>query len=230
MWEQAKPLCGIWPSSMASGLYLPIASAYCHLQEMFCPPDTTCLGLGQTNTHVFCCAKAFSCCHKLNEWPMHISEGPTSGSRGCCAIGLHCEFDLVFEHNDEMLAVFQGQPLHDHKGTSSNSNGFYNCTLPSTIGPVETSTLPSSIPTGQVVPTGASQKCQPESINHNDQDLRMSDRTRGTPTAWRSKIDEMILKSQAEEDWDGKNGKRRLLRLGRVVTALVVITVVMFVL
>ena len=211
------------------GWYFPIASTYCHLQEMFCPPETTSLGLWQTNSHVFCCPKAFSCCYDLNEWPMHISEGPTSGSRSCCAISLHCESDLVFEHNDEVLAVFQGQPLHIHKGTSFNSQGFYNCTILATIDPVEMSTLPSNLPTDQVEPTCASQKCQPEKITQKDQDLRIRDGRPETQTAWRSKIDEIVLRSQAEEDWDGKNGKRRLLRLGCVVMALVVIPVVMFV-
>ena len=210
------------------GWYLPTASAYCHLQEIFCPPDTTCLGLSQTNSHVFCCPKAFSCYYNMIEWPMHISEGHTSGGGGCCAIGLRCESDLCFDYNDEMLAVFQGHPLHVHKGTSSNSKGFSKYTIPSTTGHMKTSILPNSLPNGQVGPC-ALQKCQPENINHNNQDLHISDRTRGTQTAWRSKVDEIVLKSQAEEDWDGKNGKRRLLRIGCVVVALAVITVVMFV-
>ena len=160
---------------------------------------------------------------------MHISEGPTSGSGGCCAIGLRCYSDLCFEYNDKMLAIFQPQPLHIHRGTSFNSQGFYTCSILPTFRPAKTSTLPSSLPTSQVEPTCASRKCQPEKMNQKDQDLRIRDRRPETQTAWRSKIDEIVLKSQAEEDWDGKNGKRRLLRLGSVVMALVVITVVMFV-
>ena len=211
------------------GWYFPIASTYCHLQEIFCPPETTCLGLSQTNSYVFCCPKAFSCYYNMNEWPMRISEGPTSGGSGCCAIGLRCESDLCFEYVDEMLAVFQPQPLHIHKDTNFNSQGSYNCSILATIGPVKTSTLSSSLPTSQVEPKCASQKCKPEKINQKDQDLRIRDRRPETQTAWRSKIDEIVLRSQAEEDWDGKNGKRRLLRLGCVVMALVVIPVVMFV-
>lgn len=59
--------------------------------------------------------------------------------------------------------------------------------------------------------------------------MPISDRILGTPTAWRAKVGEIAVKSQAEENWDSKNGKRRLRRLGCVVMGLLLITVVMFV-
>lgn len=59
--------------------------------------------------------------------------------------------------------------------------------------------------------------------------MPISDKILGIPTAWRAKISEIAMKSQAEENWDGKSGKRRLRRLGCVVMGLSVITVVMFV-
>ena len=190
-----------------------------HLQEICCPPDTTCRGLSQTVSQVVCCPKAFPCSYNMVGWPMHTLEGPISAGGGCCTTG------LCFEYNDETLVVFQTLPIHE--GTIFNSQSFYNCSIPATMGPVQTFTLPSSLSTGRVVATGASQKCQPENINQKE--LRISDRTPGTQTAWRSKTDEIAVKSQAEENWDGKNGKRRLRRFGCVVMALVAITVVMFV-
>lgn len=222
MWEQAKPLCSVWPSSMALRLAShPMLLTYCQLQEICCPPNTTGRGLAQAFSYIFCCPKAFSCCY-LNEW--HI---PTPGGDGCCAFSLRCEPDLRFEYDDKMLAVIQRLPIH--KGTSFNSQGLYNCPIPATIGPVKTPTLPSSLSTGQVVPKCASQTCQPGKNSQKDQVLRINDRTPGTQTAWRSMIDDIAAKSQAEEDWDGKNRKRRLRRLGCVVMALVVITLVMFI-
>ena len=158
----------------------------------------------------------------MNDWPT-----PTNGGDGCCSIGLRCRFDLCLEYNDEMLAVFQ--LLHTHKGTSFNFQGFYSCSIPATTGPVETPTLPSSRSTGQVVPTCASHKCQPKDINQKNQGLRISHRIPGTQAARRPKIDEIAVKLQTEEDWEGKDRKRRLRRLRCVVMALVVKTVVMFV-
>lgn len=58
----------------------------------------------------------------------------------------------------------------------------------------------------------------------------ISERILRTPTAWRPKIGEAALASQASEDWDVKAGPQRLRRLGCVGIALVVITVVMMVL
>ena len=49
------------------------------------------------------------------------------------------------------------------------------------------------------------------------------------PKAWRAKIGEVAMRSQAEENWDGKNGNRRLRRLGCVVMGMLVITVIMLV-
>ena len=94
---------------------------------------------------------------------------------------------------------------------------------------VQTSISLSSLSPERVGRAWASQNCQPENVGQEGQKLPISDRNLGTPTAWRAKIGETAVESQAEENWEGKNGKRRLRRLGCVVMGLLLITVVMFV-
>ena len=119
------------------------------------------------------------------------------------------------------------QPLPIQNGTSSIPQGFYDCIIP---GLMRTSTPPSSLSTERILPICASQKCQPENVNQKNQDLPISDIIIKTSRLWRAKIGEIAVRSQAEENWDGKNRERRLRRLGCIVFGLVVVTVVMFVL
>lgn len=204
----------------------PLLLANCLLKEICCPSDTTCRGSSQTSSRVFCCPNTFSCSDNMAECPVHKFECPASVGGGCCDIGLRCAIDLCLEYRYKTLAVFQQSSFHN--STSFISQG-YDCIIPATIGPVQASTLLSSLSSDRAVPTCASQNWQPENISQKGQDLPISDMILGTPTAWRAKIGEIAVKSQAEENWDGKNGKRRLRRLGCVVMGLLVITVVMFV-
>lgn len=158
---------------------------------------------------------------------MHTIECRASAGNGCRATGLRCASGLCFEYHYKTSAMFQ--PLPSHNGTFSMSQGFYSGIVLGTMGPVRTSTSPSSLSTDRAVPTCASQNYQPETVSQKGQDLPISVKILGTLTAWRAKIDEIAVKSQAEENWDGKNGNRRLRRLGCVVMGLLVITVVMFV-
>ena len=74
-----------------------------------------------------------------------------------------------------------------------------------------------------------SRYCLPESISHHSRDVPIDDRSLEASAAWGAKMGKIAIKSQADESWDGKKGKKRLRRLGCVVMGLVVITVVMFV-
>lgn len=195
--------------------------------ETCCPPDTTCRGSSQTSSHVFCCPNAFSCSENMDQRPMHMLECPASVGGGCCATVLRCASDLCFEYHYKTSAVFQPFPIHN--STSPDSQGFYDGVSLATVGTLQKSFPPSSLSDDRTVPTYALQNCQPEDIGQKGQDLPISDKILGIPTAWRAKISEIAMKSQAEENWDGKSGKRRLRRLGCVVMGLSVITVVMFV-
>lgn len=159
--------------------------------------------------------------------PTNTFECPASVGGGCCAIGLRCASDLCLEYHYKTLAVFP--PLPNLYNTASVSRGFHNCVIPTTMDSVRMSISPGSLSPDGVPGLCVSQNCQPENIRQTGQNLPISDRILGTPTAWRAKIGEIAVKSQAEENWDGKNGKRTLRRLGCVVTGLLLITVVMFV-
>ena len=204
-----------------------LQSTDCLLQEICCPPDTTCCGSLQTSSHVFCCPNAFSCSDSMVQCPVHTFECPASVGGGCCAIGLRCASDLCFDYHYKTLAVFQPLPMHN--STYSISPDSYDCIIPTTMGLVQRSGSLSSVFTDGTGPTCASQKCQPENISQKGQDVLISDTSLGTSIAWGAKIGEIAVESQAEEKWDGKNAKRRLRRLGCVVMGLLVITVVMFV-
>lgn len=195
--------------------------------EICCPPDTTCRGSSQTSSHVFCCPNGSSCSDAMAECPMHTIECPASVGGGCCAVGLRCASDLCLEFHYKTLAVFQ--PLPTHNRTPLISQGFYDCIIPATVGPVQTSILPSSLSTARVVPTYVSQNCQPKNIIQKGQDLPISDRILGTPTAWRAKFGEIAVRKRAEVNGDGENGVSRLQRLGCVIMGLLLMTVVMFV-
>ena len=205
----------------------PFLLTRCLLQEICCPPDTTCRGSSQTSSHVFCCPNAFSCSDNMVECPMHTFECPASAGGGCCANGLHCASDLCFEYHYKTLAVFQPLPMHN--STYSISPEFYDGIIPIAMCLAQRPTSLTSLSTSGAGPVCALQNCQPKVIGQKGQDLPIGDRILEAPTAWRAKIGEIAVTSQAEEKWDGKNGNKRLRRLGCVVMGLLVITVVMFV-
>ena len=122
-----------------------------------------------------------------------------------------------------MFGVFQPLPISN--STSPTHQGFYDGNILATKGSVQSSILPSSLSTDKVLPTYAFQNCHPENISQKPQDLPITDRFLGIPTAWRAKIGKIAVNSQAEENSDGTDRKRGL----RVVIGLSVITVVMFV-
>ena len=209
-------------------VHYPSPLTDCLLQEICCPPDTTGRDSSHTSSLVLCCRYAFSCSDNMVECPLHTFESPATVGGGCCAVGLRCASKLCFEYRCTTLAVCQ--PLSFHNSTSFNFPDLYDCIISATRGLVQASSPPSSHSIDNVVPASASHNCQPENTIQKGQDLSISDSILGTPTAWRAKLGEIAVKSQAEDNWDGKNGgKRRLRRLGYVVIGLLVITVVMFV-
>lgn len=79
------------------------------------------------------------------------------------------------------------------------------------------------------IPQGSYDCIIPAAVSDMQTSIPPSDRILDAPKAWRAKIGEVAMRSQAEENWDGKNGNRMLRRLGCVVMGLLVITVVMLV-
>ena len=163
----------------------------------------------------------------MGKCPEHTRECPASARVSCCAIGLRCASDLYIEYQYTALALLQ--PLPAKNNTPFTSQGFYGCVIPAILGAMRIESPSCNPSTDGTLPTCASQNCQPENASQQGHDLPTSDTILGKPTAWGAKIGEIAVQSQAEENWDGKNKKRRLRRLGRVVVGLLVVTVVMFV-
>ena len=169
-----------------------------------------------------------SCSDGVTEGPEYKFERPTSASGGLYAIGLRCASDLCTEYHFSALVVLQS--LSAQNSISWTSQGFYHIVIPVfAVRHVQTGIARSSLSTDRALPTCTSQNCQLENVSEEGQDLPTSGTVLGNPTPWRAKIGERAMQSQAEEKWDGKDRKRKLRRLGRVLVGLLVITVFMWV-
>ena len=135
--------------------------------------------------------------------------------------------DLCVEHHYSTLAELQ--PLAAENSISFIAQGFNDCIISAFFGLVQSEIPPSGVSTQRTQPTCASQYCQPENVNQETQDLPISGTNFGKPKTWRARIGEAAVQNQAEESWDGKDRKKRLRRLGRVVVDLLVIALVMWV-
>lgn len=71
---------------------------------------------------------------------------------------------------------------------------------------------------------------QPGTPGYRPQNLPISDRILGTPTASRAKIGEIAMRSQADEGGESKSRKNRLKRLGCLLAGFVALTVIMLIL
>ena len=205
-------------------VFCPLSLADYLPQEICCPPITTCHQSSQTSSHVLCCPYTFSCTNDIAQCPVHAFECPASVGGGCCAFGLRCASDQCFEYHYKTLAVLQPLPIQNI--ISLIPQGFYDCIIPAAV---RAPAPPSSLSPDRAVQTCSWQDCQSENVNQKNQDLPTSNIFLGDLDAWRAKLGEIAMRSQAEENWDVAQGKRRLRRLGCVVMGLVVITVVMFV-
>ena len=202
----------------------------CFFEDICWPPDTTLPGSVQTSSDASYCSSGSSCSDDMGnmaECPKYTIECPTSARGGCRVIGLRCASDPCIEHGYSTSAEFQALPAEN--STSSISQGLYDYIILAFIEPVQTETLPSIVSTDRALPTYESQCPQPENVSQEGQDLPISDTNLDSPTAWRAKVGEIAVRNQAEENWDGKERKRRLRRLGRLIIGLLVITLVMWV-
>ena len=163
----------------------------------------------------------------IGECSKNTVNCPTSARGGCRVIGLTSASDPCIENGYATSAEFQALPAEN--STSSISQGLYDCMILSFIGPVQIETLNSLVSTDRALPTCESQCSQPENVSQEGQDLPISDKNLGNPSAWRAKAGEIAVRNQVEENWDGKERKRRLRRLGRLIIGLLVITLVMWV-
>ena len=194
------------------------------------PPDTTLHGSLQTSSNASYCPSGSSYSDDMGymgECPEYTIECPTSARGSCRVIGLTCASDPCTKHGYTTSAEFQALPAEN--STSSISQGLYDCIILAFIGPVQRETLPSIVSTDRALTTCASQCSQPENVSQEDQDLPISNTNLGNTTAWRAKVGEIAVRNQADENWDGKDRKRRLRRLGRLIIGLLVITLVMWI-
>ena len=194
------------------------------------PPDTTLRGSLPTSSDVSYFSDGFSCSDDVGNMGgcfKHTIECPTSALGGCRVIDLISASDTCIEHDYLTSAGFQALPAG--KSTSFISQGLYDYIILAFIGPVQKETLASIVSTDRALPTCASQCSQPENVSQEVQDLPISDTNLGDPAAWRAKVGEIAVRNQAEENCDGKERKRRLRRLGRLIIGLLVITLVMWV-
>ena len=202
----------------------------CCFEDICWPPDTTLPGSLQTSSDASYCSSGSSCSDDMGamgECPKYTIEFPTSARGGCRVIGQNCASDTCIERGYFTSAEFQLLPAENSK--SSISQGLYDCIILAFIEPVQTEILPYIVSTDRALPTCASQCSQPENACQEGQDLPISDKDLGNPTAWRAKAGEIAVRNQAEENWEGKDRKRRLRRLGRLIIGLLVITLVMWV-
>ena len=79
-------------------------------------------------------------------------------------------------------------------------------------------------------PASTLTNCQPGVSEESPLNLPISDRILGTATAWRAKIGEIAVTSEADEGLDSKNSRKRLVRLICITTGMAFITVLMMVL
>ena len=202
----------------------------CFPEDICWPPDTTLRGSSQTPSDVSYCSSGSSGSddmRNMSECPKYTIGYPTSARGGCRIIGLTRASDPCIEHGYSTSAEFQALPAENR--TTSISQGLYDCIILAFDGPVQTETLPSIVSTDGALSICVSRCSQPENVIQGSQDLPISDTKLGNPTAWRAKAGENAVRNQAEENWDGKDRKRRLRRPGRLIIGLLVITLVMWV-
>ena len=199
----------------------------CFFEDISWQPDTTLRGSLQTSSDASYCSSDSSCSDDMGECPKYPIKCPISARGGCRVIGLTCASDPCIEHGYSSSAEFKSLPAEN--STYSISQGSCDCIVLAFLGPVQTEFLPSIVSTDRAPPTCAAQCSQPENVSQEGQDLPISDTNLGNPTAWRAKVGEIAVRNQAEENWDGKDRKRRLRRLGRLIIGLLVITLVMWV-
>ena len=187
------------------------------VQELCCPPGTRCIPSSHTFSHIMCCPYFSSCSDSVAQCLIHTFERPSALGGGCCASGPRRALHLCLEYQYKTLAVFQ--PIQIPGPTPD----FIECVL------AETSVAPLEVPPpGNQINEKRTQictwsDCAPDGATDGVQDLPISDRILGTPTAWRAKIGEAAVTSQADEVWEKKEGSKRLRRLGCVVAGLVLI-------
>lgn len=90
--------------------------------------------------------------------------------------------------------------------------------------------LPTSSSTVVTATSCASPHCEPGTSEERPLNLPISDRILGTPTAWRAKIGEIAVTSEADEGLDSKKSQKRLIRLICITAGMAFITVFMMVL
>ena len=124
---------------------------------------------------------ASPCSDILAQCPKYTFECPSETGGGCCPVGLWCANDLCFEYEYKTLAVVPLYEVHPFDQESENN------------APAEVTAMPSGLFQVADVVGG--------------QDIPITERILATPTAWRAKIGEVALASEANEDGIAKARK-----------------------
>ena len=196
---------------------------------MCCPPGATCRRSSHTPSHVLCCPSGWSCSPLTSaQCPPHTFQCPSSVGGGCCPVGLRCGSDLCLEYLYKTLAVYV--PLQIPGIPSPAPLNGENCALSTAIANAQNLILPTSSSTVVTPPTCTWPKCDPGTSDESPLNLPISDRILGTPTAWRAKIGEIAVTSDADEGVDSKDSRKRLIRLVCITAGMASITMLMMVL
>lgn len=196
---------------------------------MCCPPDATCRRSSYTPSHVLCCPSGWSCSPLSSaQCPLHTFQCPSSVGGGCCPVGLRCGSDLCLEYLYKTLAVYV--PLQIPGIPSIAPLDSEKRTLSTSIANAQSLILPTSSSTVVTTPTCTWPNYHDGTSEESPLNLPISDRILGTPTAWRAKIGEIAVTSEADEGVDSKDSRKRLIRLVCITTGMAFITMLMMVL
>ena len=196
---------------------------------MCCPPGATCRRSSNTPSHVLCCPFGWSCSQLTSaQCPPHTFQCPSSVGGGCCPVGLRCGSDLCLEYLYKTLALYV--PLQIPGIPSPAPSDGENCALSTMFPDAQNLNLPASSRTLVTAPTCAWPNCDSGASDGSPLNLPISDRILGTPTAWRAKIGEIAVTSDADEGVDSKDSRKRMIRLVCITAGMASITMLMLVL
>ena len=182
-----------------------------------------------TPSHILCCPSGWSCGPLAPaQCPLHTFPCPSSIGGGCCPVGLRCGSELCLEYLYKTLAVYR--PLQIPGIPTVAPLDGENHAISTVIAVAQDVILPTSSNTVITAPTCTSPNCQPGASKESPLNLPISDRILDTPTAWRAKIGEIAVTSEADEGLDNKNSQKRLIRLICITAGMAFITVLMMVL
>ena len=196
---------------------------------MCCPPNSTCHHSSRTPSRILCCPHGRTCGPDASaHCPLHTFQCPGFVGGGCCLVGLRCSLDLCQVFSYKTLAVYK--PLQISENLMSKPSGSDQSTAPTSSANPQDVLLQAESNMGLTATTCTLPSCQSASFEEGPLNLLTSDRIRGKSTAFRAKVGETAVRNEADDGLDGKDGRRRLIRLTCTTAGMAFITLLMMVL